>query len=230
MKGILADLWLFRSPVRALVALELRRFFTSAGNLRLAVLLVPAIWLALWEHTPSQFLPVFAALFIGLEPQYFNIFFRSPNEFEALSLFPVAWTDIVLAKNFATILITVICLPLVSIVVFYFSPDAIPADHFWKAGIYLASVIFPLLHFGNLQSVQHPRRRTGWQMNDLGGAFLMAVIVLILSIPFFLSVVAGAPLLALAYAMAWGYYWLYHAVRETARRVTDSRSVLCAAA
>jgi hypothetical protein len=216
--------------VWTLVDLEVRRFFSSAWNLRIVVLVAPAIWLALWEHIPSPFVPVFAAIFIGLEPQYCNIFYRSPNEFEALSLFPVSWTAVVLAKNLATILITLVCLPIVGVVVLYFYPDVVPADHFWKAGLYFASVIFPLLHFGNLQSVQHPRRHPGWRMDDLGGAFIIGAAVLVLSIPYVLSVeVAEAPLVALLYSGAGGYFWLRHAIRETARRVEDARSTLCTA-
>ena len=217
-------------PYRTLFAVEVRRFFSSSWNLRLAVLAVPATWLALWEHMPSPFVPIFAALFIGLEPQYCNIFFRAPNEFEALSVFPLPWTHIILAKNLSTILITLICLPILSVVVLYFCPDLTPADHFWKAGLYLASVIFPLLHAGNLQSLQRPRRHLGWRMDDLGGSFLMAGIVLVFSIPYLLLVeAAGVPLFCILYAGAGAYFWLHRSVKDVASRVNDERSILCTA-
>ncbi len=71
---------------RALVSVELQRFFSHSWNLRLGFLIIPAIWLSLWQHAPSPFVPIFGALFIGLEPQFCNIFFRTPNELEALSV------------------------------------------------------------------------------------------------------------------------------------------------
>ena len=83
---------------------------------------------------------------------------RTPNEFEALSVLPIRWASIVLAKNLATMIITVACLPMICIPVLYFSTDTVPAGHFIKAGLYFVSVIFPLLHAGNLQSLLHPRR------------------------------------------------------------------------
>lgn len=213
---------------RALITLELRRFFSSPWSLRLAVLVVPAVYLALWQHMPSPFIPVFAALFIGLEPQYCNIFYRTSNEFEALSVLPVRWTEIILAKNLATILITLLCLPIVSVLVLFFSPDVVPAGQFLRAGLYLGSVIFPMLHAGNLQSLQHPRRHMGWRMDDLAGAVLVAGFMAVFSIPYFVLVeLAGAPLLCLLYTGAAGYFWFRRSLAATARRVIQSTGVLC---
>ncbi len=216
--------------VRALIGVEFRRFFSLPWNLRLVVLIIPAIWLALWGQMPSPFVPIFAALFIGLEPQYCNIFFRASNEFEALSVLPLPWEQIVLAKNLSTILITLICFPMLSILVLYFYPDITPADSIGKAGLYLGSVVFPLLHAGNLQSLQHPRRHLGWQLDDLAGGLIMACIVAVLSIPYLVLVeAAGAPVFCVLYIGAGAYFWLHRSVRETARRVTDSRGALCTA-
>jgi hypothetical protein len=215
---------------RALIHVELRRFFSFPGNLRVALLIIPAIWCALWEHTPSPFIPIFALLFIGLESQYCNIFFRTPNEFEALSLMPVSWKEIILAKNLASILITLVCLPIVTVFVLYFSPDSLPAGHFLKAGLYLVSVIFPLLHVGNLQSWGHPRRRVGWRMDDLAGGVLMGIFTAVLSLPYFLLVeVAGAPLFCVLYSLVAGYFWFSRSLQETAHRVTQRPNSLCTA-
>jgi hypothetical protein len=212
----------------ALIAVEVRRFFTLTWNLRLAVLLVPAVWLALWEHMPSPFIPIIAVLFVGLEPQYCNIMFRTPNEFEALSVMPVHWKHIVLAKNLSTVLITLLCLPIVSILVLYFSPDIVPAEHFWKTGLYLVSVIFPLLHTGNLQSLAHPRRHLGWRMDDLAGGILVTAFLAVFSLPYLLLVeAAGVPLLCLLYGGAAGYFWFRHSLKETARRITQPANALC---
>ncbi|MBP1647394.1 MAG: hypothetical protein H6Q30_839 [Bacteroidetes bacterium] len=219
-----------RADDRALISMELQRFFSFPWNLRLCFLIVPAIWLSLWQHVPSPFVPIFGALFIGLEPQFCNIFFRTANEFEALSVLPVPWPRIVLAKNLSTILITLICLPIISIIVLFFSPDIVPASQFWKAALYLASVIFPLLHAGNLQSLHHPRRRMGWEADDLAGGLLMACTVGVLSLPYLILVEGvGAPVLCLLYAGAGAYFYLRHSVHQTARRVIEARSVLCAA-
>ncbi len=216
--------------ITTLIAAEVRRFFSLPWNLRLAVLVVPAIWLSLWEHMPSPFIPIFAALFIGLEPQYCNIFFRAPNEFEALSVLPIPWRRIILAKNLATLLISLLCLPIVSILQFYFYPDATPADQFLKAGLYFASVLFPLLHAGNLQSLLHPRRHLGWRMDDLAGGVLMAVFLAVVSIPYLvLEVVVESPLFCLIYTAAAGYVWFRHSLTNTARRAIDSTSDLCTA-
>lgn len=213
-----------------LITVEVRRFFSLPWNLRLAVLLIPAIWLALQEHMPSPFIPIFAALFVGLEPQYCNIFFRTPNEFEAMSVLPVGWTSIVLAKNLATLIITLACLPMISIPVLYFAPDTIPAGHFMKAGLYFVSVIFPLLHAGNLQSLLHPRRRLGWMMDDLAGGILMAAFAAVLSLPYLVLVEGvGSPSLCLLYSVGAGYFWFRRSLKETARRITHSAGTLCAA-
>lgn len=215
---------------RALIHVELRRFFAFPWNLRLALLIIPAVWFALWEHTPSPFIPIFALLFIGLESQYCNIFFRTPNEFEALSVMPVSWREIILAKNLANMLITLLCLPMATVLVVYFSPDSVSAGHFLKAGLYLVSVIFPLLHAGNLQSWVHPRRRVGWRMDDLAGGVLMGIFTAVFSLPYLLLVeAAGAPLFCVLYSLVAGYFWFSRSLNETARRVTQRPSSLCTA-
>lgn len=216
--------------MRMLISADVRRFFSLPWNLRVAVLVVPAILLSLWGYMPSPFVPIFAALFIGLEPQYCNIFFHTPNEFEALSVMPLHWTDVILAKNLSTIVITLICLPIVSILVLYFSPDTAPAHQFINAGLYFLSILFPLLHAGNLQSLLHPRRHLGWHMDDLAGSVLMAVFLAVFSIPYFVLVeAAGSPPLCLLYAGATGIFWFRHSFATTARRVMDSTSTLCTA-
>jgi hypothetical protein len=214
--------------MRALIGVEIKRFFSFGWNLRLAVLFMPATGLALWQYTASPFVPIFAALFVGLEPQYCNILFRTSNEFEALSLLPVPWKRIVLAKNLGTILITLICLPLVSVPVLYFSPETPPAMEFSNAGLFLLSVIFPLLHAGNLQSVLHPRRFMGWRMDDLAAAVLMAGFLAVFSLPYLVLVEAvGSPILCLVYAAGAGLLWYRYSLGAMARRVSQSTGVLC---
>lgn len=216
-------------PERALIGLELRRFFSLPWNLRLAVLAIPAIWLSLWPYSPSPFVPVFAALFVALEPQYCNILFRAPNELEALTVLPLSWKRVVLAKNVATLVITVICLVLMSIVVLYFAPMPPPPAHYGKAALYLGSVVFPLMQIGNMQSVQHPRRQVGWTFDDFAGAVLMAGFVAVLSVPYLvLAEGANAPLLCLPYIAAVGFIWFRRSLAGTARHVTTHRSTLCA--
>jgi hypothetical protein len=212
-----------------LITLELRRFFAAPWNLRIAVLAVPAIWLSLWPYIPSPFVPIFGALFIGLEPLYCNILFRAPNELEALSVLPLSWKRIVLAKNIAALLITLICLALLSIIVLYFATVPPPSDHYWKSVLYLGTVIFPLMHIGNSQSVQHPRRRMGWRFDDVAGGVLMGGYVVVLSIPYvLLAEGANAPLLCLPYIAAVAFVWFRRSPAETARQVTTHRSTLCA--
>jgi len=213
----------------SLITLELRRFFAVPWNLRIAVLAVPAIWLSLWPYTPSPFVPIFGALFIGLEPLYCNILFRAPNELEALSVLPLSWKRIVLAKNIATLLITLICLALLSIIVLYFAPIPPPSDHYWKGALYLGTVVFPLMQIGNSQSVQHPRRQIGWKFDDIAGGVLMGGFVAVLSIPYLLLVEgANAPLLCLPYIAAAAFVWFRRSPAQTSRRVTTQRSTLCA--
>ena len=94
--------------------MEVRRFFSDRHNLKFIPLICLAVVLIVWPYIGSPFVPVVLAVFAGLESQYNNMLFRSPAEYETLSLFPVSWRHVILAKNLSTLTITVILFAIVS--------------------------------------------------------------------------------------------------------------------
>jgi len=211
-----------------LVRWEVRQFFASQTNLRFLLLLPPAVFLALWPYIGSPFTPAFLAVFIGMEPQYNNILYRTPREFESLSLFPLDFSVVVLAKNLATIVLTVVLAPAFSVIIGYFSPTPIGQQEIFPAALYLLSVLFPLLTAGNHRSLHSPRRVTGVSLNDAGEAVVTIVLLAVFSLPFFVFVtLMGTPHWCLLYSAAAGFFWYRNSVRDTARRIHQQRLRLC---
>jgi hypothetical protein len=209
---------------------EVRQFFASRTNLKCLLLIPPAVFLALWPYVASPFIPVFLAVFIGLEPQYNNILYRTPHEFESLSLFPLDFSVVVLAKNLATAVLTVALAALFAVIVANFSPAQIGWGELGKAGLYLLSVLFPLLMAGNTRSLHAPRRLTGVSLGDAAEAVVTVVIAAVCSIPFLVFVtILGMPEWCMLYAVATGAYWYTSSVRRTAQRIHLQRVRLCQA-
>ena len=215
----------------SLVRWEIRQFFANRTNLKCLLLLPPAVFLALWPYIGSPFVPVFLALFIGLEPQYSNILYRTTREFESLSLFPLDFSVVVLAKNLATVVLTVALAPLFAVIIAYFSPAEISQPEIGKAAMYLLSVVFPLLASGNHRSLHSPRRLTGVSLNDAAEAVVTIVIVAGCSLPFLVFVtLMGAPGWCLLYSAAAGVSWYRYSVRYTGQAIHQQRFRLCQAA
>ncbi len=174
---------------------------------RAAVLLPLSILLAVWRYSGSPLIPAIGSALAMLEPRFNNFLFTSPLEGEALSLFPSHWRTVVAAKNSATAVLLFLLVPLLGIPISFFGSTANGND--WPAGgLYLVTVLFPLLHFGNLHSLQHPRRRVGWSLGDLADVVLFLITAGIASIPFAVfSMFDFMPLWCALYAAGGAWLW-----------------------
>lgn len=176
----------------------------------------------------SPFIPIIIVVFCGLELQYDNLFFRTSKEFEAYLMFPVSWKKVILMKNLATILLTLIIFGLTSMSLLYFSPATITLTDLKDVMLYLLTVIFPLIQFGNSQSVRNPRRISGFQINDFIEAVWMLVNVAILSMPYYLfTKLFEMPWLCIVYAAVTIAVWWVFSINKTAEYIKKNRFELC---
>ena len=211
-----------------IVRMELRQFFAHPRSLHVLPITCAGVFLVLWPYFPSPFVPVVLALFATTEPQFNNILFRTRHELESLSVLPANWERIVRAKNIATILLVAMMFPVVAATILYFSPAIVPVQNVWISALYVLSVIFPLLHVGNLRSIQHPRRVTGWQLDDAAGIVEILLVLAVFSIPFLLFVMAiQAPMLCLAYSLATAGFWWRRSIPTTAALIASRKTELC---
>jgi hypothetical protein len=191
-------------------------------------LTIAGVILVLWPYFKSPFVSVLIALFAGLEPQFNNILFRTPLEFEALSILPIEWQRIVKAKNLATMLLVVVMFPIVAATLLYFSPSPVTLERTGEAGLYILAVVFPLMHVGNVRSVQHPRRESGWQIDDVAGMVELLISMAILSIPYLIFVEAmETPLLCIVYFIATAVFWWRYSIRKTAELIESRKTGIC---
>jgi len=210
---------------RILMATEIKHFFVHPRCLHFVPLMLAGVMLVLWPYFSSPFAAVFVVLFAGLEPQFANIFFHTPHELESLSFLPMDWHRIVKAKDLSTILVLFIMLPIVCATLLYFSPSPLSLDQAEAAALYLFTILFPLIHIGNMRSVQHPRRKTGWQTDDLAGSVELLISMGILSIPYLVFDEAmEMPALCIVYAVATMVFWWRYSIRKTAE-LLDSRKI-----
>jgi hypothetical protein len=209
---------------------ELRVFFLDVRNLVFFPLAVLAVLLSLWPYIGSPFVMVFLAVFVGMERQFTNIFFRSPREFEAMLLLPLDWREVVLAKNLATMLLALVVTILISLVVLYFSP-AIPSwEEVGLAAVYFLTVLFPMIHLGNLRSLQFPRRGTHWDYDDLAGAVMMVIRLVMLSVPYgVFGGLIGSTALCIIYAVVVALLWQVFLVPRIAQHVLQQKASICLA-
>ena len=169
-----------------LFAMELRQCFSAKRVPVFILLILIAIFLVVQESELSPMFVVFLAVFAILESQFNNILFRSPHELEALSLFSLPWERIVLVKNVASIVLLGIVTVIVSMSMLYFSPAQPTWSMIVDGLVYSSTIIFPLLHIGNRESVQAPRRSSEWEINDIVQAAGMFLFVCVLSFPYIL--------------------------------------------
>jgi hypothetical protein len=223
MKGVALN-----SQVRMLVWMEIKQFFRHRRSRHFIPLVILGVWLVLWPHFASPFIPVILVLFTGLELQFHNIFFRTENELEALSILSSGWRQIVIAKNVAAIGIVCILFPILSASILYFSPSPISFGNVEGAISYVMTTMFPLIHIGNLRSIQHPRRVTGWQVDDLAGAVEILVSLGIFSIPFMIFMQGfNAPYLCILYFIATGIFWWRYSIPRTVQLIEAGKTTLC---
>jgi hypothetical protein len=215
------DSLIFRLEIRHLCSHTRRWHFVLL--LLFGVFFVPAIY-----PDASPFVPIIFVVFSGLELQYDNLLFRTGNELEAYLLLPVSWERVVIAKNLAAVVLTIIIFLITSMSLLYFSPTTIILTDLKDALLYLSTIIFPLIHFGNTQSVRNPRRISGLQINDLVEAIWMLLNVLILSAPYYLIIkLIEMPILCLVYSVITILIWRHRSVGKTAEYIKKNQYKLC---
>jgi hypothetical protein len=176
----------------------------------------------------SPFAPIIVIIVVGLEPQFNNILYRSPNELLALGVFPIPWREVILSKNLASLFLLGSFFILISMNLLYFSPETISAAHVEGATLYLLTVAFPLLHTGNTQSVRRPRRSSGLRLEDLIQAVWMCGSLMLLSIPYYvLSQFPHMRISCLAYCALSGYLWYTFSLKRSAAILSDEFPELC---
>ncbi len=211
-----------------LFTMELRQCFSAKRIPVFIVLILIAIFVIVQESELSPIFIVFLAVFAILESQFNNILFRSPHELEALSMFPFSWKRIVLVKNVASIVLFGIVTIIVSMSALYFSPVQLSWHLVADGLIYSSTIIFPLLHIGNRESVQDPRKSSEWEVNDLVQAVGMFLFVCILSFPYILfSIVFKMEWLNLVYAIITGWFWITRSIPGTALNIESHKTQLC---
>ncbi len=203
---------------QALAAMEARSLFLQRRALRFIPLLAAGCIAEAWLHpVASPLVAVVVVVLCGLEPQFMNIFYRSPRELELLSILPVDWRKVVLIKNLSTIAAALVLLPVVSAFLLYFSPSTPSGNDWLELMQYLSTIIFPLICVGNRYSVESPRRYAGMAVDDILQAVLMFVYVALCSIPFLIiRATLGAAGWQILYAGVTAVFWARVSVPVTA--------------
>ena len=212
-----------------LFSTEIRQFFVHRRSLHFVPLLVGGVVLTAWVYPAgSPFLPIVIVVLIGLEPQFNNIFYRTPNELEALIMFPTSWKRVVMMKNLAAVALTLICFILTSMALLYFSPEIVTFRLTSDAILYLLTIMFPLTQLGNTRSIQHPRRNAGWQIDDFIEAVWMLATIGVLSIPYFLLTgLIEAPVLVITYGVATMVVWYKVSLSKIAANLEKEKEWIC---
>lgn len=219
---------LFTSREAMLLRMEFQQFFSPKRIPVFVLLALIGISLIVQESELSPFIIVFLITFAILESQFNNILFRTPNELDALSMFPISWYRIVLVKNLATIVLTVIVTIVIAMAILYFSPKPFTTSIVIEAVLYSATIIFPLLHVGNIESLRSPRKITGWQLDDAVQAAGMFLFVVVLSFPYiFFTSVLDMQWLNIVYVAVTAWYWYNHSVPKTAFNIEQKKTYLC---
>ena len=214
------------SVLGTIVSSELRYFFLNPRQILLVPLVLGGILLAMWPHIGSPFVPVFLVAFLGTEREFNNILNRWPSQHEAMVILPVQWRTVVLAKNLATILMTLLVTVGASVIILYFAPEPASGEETLLAFLYLLSVLFPLLAAGNARSTRGPRPGRMVDIDDLPEAVISLVLLGVASIPFgVLWGVLESRALSLLYSAAAAAYWLLVSVRRTAEAVPSSTTL-----
>ncbi len=211
-----------------LFRMELHYCF-SANRIPVFILLaLIGVALVVQESEVPPFIIVFLVSFAMLESQVNNILFRTPNELPALSMFPVSWRNIVLVKNVATVILMIILSFIFSMVILYFSPHPTNRSDLLNALLFSGTIIFPLLHIGNTESLRPRQNVKGWQIANAVQAAGMFFFVIVLSIPYILfSFAFNIQWLNIIYIAGTGIYWYRHSVPTTAFQIEVRKTSLC---
>lgn len=214
--------------VLLVVNTDLRLFFRQPRNVVILPMTLCSTFLALSPYIGSMFAPVCVAVFLALEPWTGNILFHTPREFDALVVLPTDWKRVLLAKNFALTLLTLLLFLVIGVFTAYFAPVRPDATESIAGVVYLLSVHIPLMAIGNLRSVQSPRRQVGFALSDAAGAVVTLVLAGFLSIPFLVLALGLHSLpLCLVYILAASLVWFRFSIPDTARRISLERMIIC---
>ena len=216
---------------RKLFQMEIKEFFSHRRSLHFLPLVIAGMFLMSWVYPPgSPYAPIIIIVLSGLEPQYANMLFHTSNELEALSVFPIAWKRVVYVKNLATIVLTVLWAILCSMMLLYFSPDVLTVRYMTDALLWLFSIMFLLINFGNEESWRHPRRFSGFLIDDAIGIVWMLILIGFFSLPYLLLVkVVKLPLLCLAYDVGTAFFWHRRSIPRTAVMIERQCATICGA-
>ncbi len=208
---------------KAMFRYELTGYVRGGLPLRFVLLAPIGVFLTVWTWSVAPpFAGVVWLVCIGLEPRINNIFYESPREPEALSLFPLDWKRVLLIKNGSTALIGICALVLISVVSWYFSPESPGGRDLGDALLYLSTICFPVLSFGNEASLQYPRKDFAAFSAGFFEALWMSLTLLAVSIPYILiTELLEIPWLCLPYAAGTAVSWYLRSVSRTAARLTN---------
>ncbi|MEW6510248.1 MAG: hypothetical protein AB1428_04750 [Bacteroidota bacterium] len=155
----------------------------------------------------------------ALEAQFNNILYHSHAELDALTILPLDWQRVIIAKNLSTAVATGLLGGMMATSILYFSPAHIGDREVSDAALFLWSIFFPLLIIGNLRSVQEPRSQRDHTREALVQTAGMALLVVILSIPYvLLNTLVASPVVTFCYCAATTFAWIRWSVPHTAAR------------
>jgi hypothetical protein len=205
---------------------ELAGYFRGELPYRFLPLLPVAAFLAAWTwKVASPFAPAVWLVCVALEPRLNNMFYGSPRELEAFSLLPSKWERIVLLKNISTTGIAAGALALLSVITFFFSPEALTPARLGETTLYVSTIIFPLLILGNDASARHPRTDAGAFSGGISEATWISITLLVVSVPWFIITdLLERPWLCVPYAALAAGSWFFGSVPRTAARILHKRT------
>jgi hypothetical protein len=209
--------------------LEIRHLFAHNCRFHFIPLFIIGVFFIAWVYSvASPFVPVMVVVLCGLELQFNNLLFRTSSEFETYLLFPISWRRVIIMKNLATIALTFLLFIVGSMSLLYFSPATIKFIDVRDAVLYLVTIIFPMLQIGNTQSVRHPRRISGLQINDFIEAIWTLLNVAIVSVPYYVIMkLIEIPFLCLVYGPLTMIIWWRFSIDRTAEQIMKNQFELC---
>jgi len=152
-----------------------------------------------------------------LDSQFNNVLYRSPGELDALTLYPLDWEGLIVARNLATVSAAVVTTGVMSMSVMYFSPQRAGLPEVLEMATYFSTVLFPLLIIGNLRSVQEPRPSMGTTRDHIVQGTGMVLLTLVLSLPYivFHNLVQSS-IASVVYGALGAFAWWRYSVPHTA--------------
>lgn len=201
-----------------LVKYDLKFLSGQLHFLRFVVFTVPIV-IFMWSYAVKfhHLLYIFVLGFLTLEGVYTNAFFRLPNELERMSLFPISWRKIIVAKGVSTVLFTLPFVVLCAVVVSYASVIPPPSDSLWEGILFMLSATFPMLTFGGFLSLDYPTRRVSLNFDEAPYLVFQLIALGVSSLPFLvLKVGFGSDTACLLFSVLAAITWYFGIVPHLA--------------